>query len=299
MSALYDDPLFSDLTNSQTETITENRKRGKSRDGSCSRPHKLKTKKMSKSTKQKKVEKERSERSKKLEGSKNKKLKLNANDLVSSYLEKEGFLEIRDEFLNAIGRNENKSPKKMKKLKTNLKKSPKTKKGSKTIEKESSNQLKSLKKKKGSKVSERKSPKKLKTNEKKISNQLKSPKKKKGSKTIQKKSPKKSDKKSSTIGASSPDEAIATEQEECSRIKNPETNGRLPVSSNIADGRTSSYDLYVFKYLISNPDFLEVAKDFAKARGPFPGMEHWSGQIDANVKSRVIVITFLKKIKVL
>ena len=42
-----------------------------------------------------------------------------------------------------------------------------------------------------------------------------------------------------------------------------------------------------------------MAKDFAKARGPFPGMEHWSGQIDANVKSRVIVITFLKKIKVL
>ena len=76
MSAFYDDPLFSDLTNSQTETITEIRKRGKSRDGSCSRPHKLKTKKMSKSTKQKKVEKERSERSKKLERSKNKKLKL-------------------------------------------------------------------------------------------------------------------------------------------------------------------------------------------------------------------------------
>ena len=128
---------------------------------------------------------------------------------------------------------------------------------------------------------------------------MKSPKKKKGSKTIQKKSPKKSDKKSSTIGASSPDEAIATEEEECSRIKNPETNGRLPVSSNIADGRTSSYDLYVFKYLISNPDFLEVAKDFAKAQGPFPETEHWSSQIDANVKSRVIVITFLKKIKVL
>ena len=85
MSALYDDPLFSDLTNSQTETITENRKRGKSRDGSCSRPHKLKTKKMSKSTKQKKVEKERSERSKKLEGSKNKKLKLNAM-LIEAFL---------------------------------------------------------------------------------------------------------------------------------------------------------------------------------------------------------------------
>ena len=111
----------------------------------------------------KEFEKGCSKRSTKLESSKSKKLKLDLNVLVSNYLEKEGYSEIRNEFLEAVSKIKEKK-------KSNQKKSPN--------QKESSKQKKCHKQKK--RPNEKKSlNEKKRPNEKKCPKQMKCPNQKK------------------------------------------------------------------------------------------------------------------------
>ena len=72
------------------------------------------------------------------------------------------------------------------------------------------------------------------------------------------------------------DLATALRKQKTPEKKNPKSGpkkARSKTVSNISCVPTSFSDFFVYSYLVSNPDFAEVAKDLEKVRGPFLGLD--------------------------
>jgi len=68
------------------------------------------------------------------------------------------------------------------------------------------------------------------------------------------------------------DLAAALQKKKVRKRKSSESSSREPTSTTepeVSANPTSFSDFFVYSYLVSNPDFAEVAEDLEKARGPF------------------------------